>query len=111
MGQSDHVANIAIGLEDTEKVQQLTVLLNYASERVTLRGGPLPDVVEDPGLTVDLVARSEVKLGGTPVELSFEVRNIFGRDNFEFQEFNGNRIEINTFQVGTAFNFGVKASF
>ena len=111
MGQSDHVANIAIGLEDTEKVQQLTVLLNYASERVTLRGGPLPDVVEDPGLTVDLVARSEIKLGGTPVELSFEVRNIFGRDNFEFQEFNGNRIEINTFQVGTAFNFGVKASF
>lgn len=111
VGQSDHVANIAIGLEDTEKVQQLTVLLNYASERVTLRGGPLPDVVEDPGLTVDLVARSEVKLGGTPVELSFEVRNIFGRDNFEFQEFNGNRIEINTFDVGTAFNFGVKMEF
>lgn len=111
VGQSDHVANFSIGLEDTEKVQQFTFLFNYASERVTLRGGPLPDVVEDPGLTVDFVARSEVKLGGTPLELSFEVRNIFGRDNFEFQEFNGNRIEINTFQVGTAFNFGVKASF
>ena len=111
VGQSDHVANLSIGLEDTEKVQQFTFLLNYASERVTLRGGPLPDVVEDPGLTVDFVARSELTLGGQPLELSFEVRNIFGRDNFEFQEFNGNRIEINTFDVGTAFSFGIKANF
>ena len=111
VGQSDHVANLSLSLEDTEKVQQFTVLLNYASERVTLRGGPLPDVVEDPGLTVDLVARSELKLGGVPLELSLEARNIFGRDNFEFQEFQGNRIEINTFQVGTSFSIGLKAEF
>ncbi|WP_296722135.1 TonB-dependent receptor [Erythrobacter sp.] len=112
VGQSDHVGNIALSLEDTEKVQQLTVLLNYASERVTARGfNRLPDIVEDPGLTVDFVARSELKLAGQPLELSFEVRNIFGRDNFEFQEFQGNRIDINTFQVGTAFNFGLKATF
>jgi outer membrane receptor protein involved in Fe transport len=111
VGQSDHVANLSLGLEDTEKVQQFTFLFNYASERVTLRGGPLPDVVEDPGLTVDFVARSELDLGGVPLELSFEVRNIFGRDNFEFQELNGNRIEINTFDVGTAFSLGVKATF
>ncbi|MFM7403190.1 MAG: TonB-dependent receptor domain-containing protein, partial [Erythrobacter sp.] len=49
VGQSDHVGNISIGLEDTDKVQQFTLFLNYASERVTLRGGPLTDVVEDPG--------------------------------------------------------------
>lgn len=111
VGQSDHVANLSLGIEDLDKVQQFTVLLNYASERVTLRGGALPDVVEDPGLTVDIVARSEVKLGGLPLELSFEARNIFGRDNFEFQEVNGNRAELNTFQVGTSFAFGVKAEF
>jgi hypothetical protein len=92
-------------------VQQFTFLINYASERVTLRGGPLPDVVEDPGLTVDFVARGELKLGGVPLELSFDVRNIFGRDNFEYQEFNGNRIEINTFDVGTSFSLGLKAEF
>jgi outer membrane receptor protein involved in Fe transport len=111
VGQSDHIANLSLGIEDTEKVQQFTVLLNYASERVTLRGGALPDVVEDPGLSVDVVARSEVKLGGVPLELSFEARNIFGRDNFEFQEFNGNRAEINTYQVGTTFAIGLKANF
>lgn len=111
VGQSDHVANLSVGVEDTEKTQQFTVLLNYASERATLRGGPLPDVVENPGLTVDVVARSELSLGGLPLELSFEARNIFGRDNFEFQQFQGNRIDVNTYQVGTSFSFGVKASF
>ena len=111
VGQSDHVANLSLGIEDLDKVQQVTVLFNYASERVTLRGGALPDVVEDPGLTVDLVARSEIKLGGLPLELSLEARNIFGRDNFEFQEVNGNRAELNTFDVGTSFAIGVKAEF
>ncbi|QDH34197.1 TonB-dependent receptor [Porphyrobacter sp. YT40] len=111
VGQSDHVANLSLGIEDLDKVQQLTVLFNYASERVTLRGGALPDVVEDPGLTVDLVGRSEVKLGSLPLELSFEVRNIFGRDNFEFQQLGANRAEINTFDVGTSFSIGVKAEF
>jgi outer membrane receptor protein involved in Fe transport len=111
VGQSDHVANLSIGIEDTEKVQQFTVLLNYASERVTLRGGALPDVIEDPGLTVDVVARTELNLGALPLELSFEARNIFGRDNFEFQETNGNRAEINTYQVGTSFSLGLKANF
>ncbi len=111
VGQSDHIANLSIGIEDTDKVQQATFLVNYASKRVTARGGPLPDVVEDPGLTVDFVARSELKLGSRPLELSFEVRNIFGRGNFEFQEFQGNRIELNTFRVGTAFSLGLKASF
>ncbi|WP_379920651.1 TonB-dependent receptor domain-containing protein [Erythrobacter sp. R86502] len=111
VGQSDHVANLSLGIEDLDKVQQFTVLLNYASERVTLRGGALPDVVEDPGLTVDVVARSEVKLGNLPLELSLEARNIFGRDNFEFQEINGNRAEINTFDVGTSFSIGLKAEF
>jgi outer membrane receptor protein involved in Fe transport len=111
VGQSDHVANLSLGIEDLDKVQQFTVLFNYASERVTLRGGALPDVVEDPGLTVDVVARSEIKLGGLPLELSLEARNIFGRDNFEFQEVNGNRAELNTFDVGTSFAIGLKAEF
>ena len=111
VGQSDHIINLSIGIEDTEKTQQATFLFNYASQRVTARGGALPDVVEDPGLTVDFVARTEFGGLGVPLELSFEARNLFGRDNFEFQELNGNRIEINTFDVGTSFSFGVKAEF
>lgn len=111
VGQSDHIANFSIGIEDTEKTQQASILFNYATERVTLRGGPLPDVVEDPGLTVDFVARTELGLLGQDLELSLQVRNIFSRDNFEFQESDTGRIEINTFDVGTNFSVGLKAEF
>ncbi|AWW75501.1 TonB-dependent receptor [Erythrobacter sp. KY5] len=110
VGQSDHLANLSIGIEDTEKTQQLSVLFNYASERVTQRAGAQPDFVEDPGLTIDIVARTELQLG-VPMELSLEVRNITGRDNFEFQELGANRVEFNTFQVGTTFALGITANF
>jgi len=112
VGQSDHIANLSFSFEDTEKTQQFSILFNYASERVTLRGGNLPDVVEDPGLTVDLVARTDVNLfGGEPFELNFKVNNLFGRDNFEFQDNGTNRLEINTFDVGTAFSLGISKEF
>ncbi len=110
VGQSDHVANLTIGIEDTEKTQQLSLLFNYASERVTQRSGIQPDFVEDPGLTVDLVAKTEVDLG-IPMELSFEVRNIFGRDNFEFQDNGTNRLDFNTYDVGTSVSLGISADF
>ncbi|MDJ0978600.1 MAG: TonB-dependent receptor [Erythrobacter sp.] len=111
VGQSDHVANFQIGFEDFEKTQQAFFLFNYASERVTTRGFATPDVVEDPGLTVDFVARSDISPLGLPVEVSLEVRNIFGRDNFEFLENETGRIEVNTFEVGTRVQLGVQARF
>ena len=111
-GQSDHLVNFQFGIEDTDKLQQLTLLLSYANERVTSRGsGGLPDIVEDPGLTIDLVGRSEVDLFGQPVEFSIEARNLTGRDNFEFQSDGTNRIEINSYQVGRTFALGVSAEF
>lgn len=111
-GQSDHLVNMQLGLEDQDKLQQLTFLLNFASERVTRRGtAGLPDIVEDPGLTFDIVARQGIELFAMPLELKLEARNIFGRGNFEFQEVGDNRIEINTFDVGTSISFGVTAKF
>src|SRR3546814_18871650 len=39
-GQSDHLVNFQIGLEDPDKLSQPTLLLTYASDRVTSRGLP-----------------------------------------------------------------------
>lgn len=111
VGQSDHVGNFQIGFEDFEKTQQAFLLFNYASERVTTRGFATPDVVEDPGLTVDFVTRTDLDAFGLPLQLSLEVRNIFGRDNFEFLENETGRIEVNTFEVGTRFQLGIQAQF
>lgn len=111
-GQSDHLVNVQFGIEDQDKLQQFTFLVNYASERVTRRGtAGLPDIIEDPGFTLDFVARQGLDLFKVPLELKFEARNIFGRGNFEYQQVADNRIEINSYDVGTSFAFSVSAEF
>ena len=115
-GQSDHLANVQIGIEDTESLSQATFLISYASERVTNRGpiqGLLrqPDIIERPGLRLDFVLRQEVRLFGVNTELKFEARNLTGQDYQEFQRADGNRIDIIAYQVGQSFSFGVTAHF
>jgi len=111
-GQSDHLANFQISLEDIDRLQQFTVLFNYASERVTSRGtAGLPDIVEDPGVTVDLVYRQGLTLFGVETELSLEARNIFGRGNQEFQTNGTDRVEINTYDVGTELAASLSITF
>lgn len=111
-GQSDHLVNLQFGIEDTEKVQQLTVLLSYASKRVVSRGfNRLPPIVENPGLQLDIVAREEVNLLGQPVELKFEVRNLTGRGHEEYQSNGTNRIEVNTYDIGTSVSASASIKF
>ncbi len=111
-GQSDHLVNLQLGLEDLDKLQQFTVLMSYASERVSSRGtAALPDIVEDPGFRLDFVARQELALGNRPFEIKLEARNITGRDNFEFQTNGVNRIEINSYAVGRSFSLSVSTEF
>jgi len=111
-GQSDHLVNLQLGLEDQEQLQQLTVLFSYASERVISRGfNQLPDIVEDPGLRLDIVARQGIELAGKDVELKLEARNIFGEDHEEFQDNGTNRIEVNTYDIGTTFAASLSVTF
>ncbi|HLL59903.1 MAG TPA: TonB-dependent receptor, partial [Allosphingosinicella sp.] len=115
-GQSDHLANLQIGLEDTDRLSQATLLLTYASERVTNRGpiqGQLrqPDIIEKPGFRLDFVAREEIPLFGTTAELKFEARNILGQDYEEFQQSGDNRIDVNSYDVGRTFSMGLSVKF
>ena len=111
-GQSDHIANFQLTLEDTDRLQQFTTLVSYASERVTSRGsGAIPDVVEDPGIKVDLVMRQGLNLFGSEAEFKLEARNIFGRINEEFLADANNRLEINTFEIGTTFSASLSFDF
>jgi len=112
VGQSDHIANVQLGLEDMDILQQFTVLLNYASKRVSTRGANgRPDVVVDPGFTVDLIARQGFNLLGAEAELKLEARNILGRDHEEYQANATNRIEINSYDVGRSFSAGLSITF
>lgn len=116
VGQSDHLVNAQFGIEDTEMLSQVTLLVNYASNRVTSRGavvdgGRLPDIVEKPGVRFDVVWRQGIPIGGgddKQVELKFEARNLSKTRYQEYQTFeNGLRRDINTYDLGRVFSFGV----
>ncbi len=115
-GQSDHLANLQIGIESTDSLSQATFLVSYASERVTNRGpiqGLLrqPDIMERPGVRLDFVLRQEVPIFGARAEFKFEARNLLGQDYEEFQESGANRIDINSYRVGQSFSASVTLRF
>jgi hypothetical protein len=112
-GQSDHLVNVGLGLERPDKLSQMTLLVSYASDRVTSRGGGggMPDIYESPGLKLDFVARQGVSLWGQDLELKFEARNLLGRGYREFQQKGANTIFYNKYDVGTTFSASVSLSF
>ncbi|ALR21678.1 TonB-dependent receptor domain-containing protein [Sphingobium baderi] len=112
-GQSDHLVNLQLGLEDTDRLSQQTLLLTYASPRVTSRGPNLqPDIKEKPGLTLDFVARQSVKLfNAINSEFKFEARNITGRKYQEVQQLDGNKVFYNRYKVGTTIAASLTVAF
>lgn len=111
-GQSEHLANLQIGLEDEDALSQQTLLVSYASDRVTSRGATgLPDIYESPGVSVDFVARQGFQFLGKGMEFKFEARNLLGREYSEYQERGPNRIYFNRYDRGVKFSASISASF
>ncbi|MGF7154542.1 TonB-dependent receptor domain-containing protein [Novosphingobium gossypii] len=114
-GQSEHIANLQLGLEDTTKLSQQTLLLTYASKRSVSRGlvGTVrqPDIIEYPGLRVDVVLRQGIELGGKQIELKAEGRNLTGRKHLEYQTFDDGRVDFNTYALGRVFSLSASITF
>jgi outer membrane receptor protein involved in Fe transport len=114
-GQSDHIANLQFGLEHPDRLSQQTILLSYASDRVISRGlngsSPQPDVVERPGFRLDFVMREGIEVLGKEIEIKFEARNITGQRHEEFQKSGKNRIDVNTYAVGTTLALSATVKF
>jgi TonB-dependent receptor len=111
-GQSEHLINFQLGIEDSDKLSQFTFLVNYASKRVTSRGpSGQPDIYEQPGVDFDFVARQGVKLFGVDTEVKFTARNILGTKYQEYQQAGGNKIYYNRYDVGAKFSLGIGINF
>lgn len=117
-GQSDHLVNLQLGLEDSDRLSQLTLLFSYASDRVTNRGPVgggggvrLPDLVERPGIRFDIVARQGVKMFGGEFEIKAEARNITGTGYREFQTFEDRQVFTNRYRLGRIFSLGASVTF
>ncbi|MGQ2932883.1 MAG: TonB-dependent receptor domain-containing protein [Sphingopyxis sp.] len=111
-GQSDHLVNVQIGLEDQDNLSQQTLLLTYASPRVTSRGpSGQPDIREKPGISLDFVARQGISLLDKEIELKFEARNLTGRNYEEVQQAGDNRIFLNRYKLGRTFSLSASLKF
>ncbi len=115
-GQSDHILNLQLGIEDTERLSQALLLVTFATERVTNRGPVssgvrLPDLIEKPGVRLDFVLRQGVQLAGKEVELKFEARNLTGENYQEVQEFDTGDVNINTYDLGRTFALSAGIKF
>lgn len=115
-GQSRHIANFQLGIENSEQLQQATLLVNYASKRVTSRGpssGQVSqeDFFERPGLTIDFVARQGFNFRGAEGELKLEARNLSGTENYEYQDVEDTRLFINRYKLGRSFSVGASLKF
>lgn len=111
-GQSDHLVNLQLGLEDQDALSQQTLLLSYASPRVTSRGpSGQPDIQERPGFRLDFVARQGFPVFGKEFELKFEVRNITGTKYQEVQRSGDQRVFLNRYDQGTTFSLGGSIKF
>ena len=113
-GQSDHLANLQIGIEDLDAGWDAFVLLNYTSERIRAvedRSNGLPSIIEQLPLSLDVVTNIPVEIGGRDVEFGFKVTNILGEDYEAFQELGDSKIVTDSYEIGTTFAASVKATF
>ncbi len=112
-GQSEHLANLQIGWEDSNS--RTAVLFNYTGERTralanVARG--LPEVVETPPFQVDLVhSRSFEMNNGGFLDVRFAARNLLGEDYTARQSSGGTELIVDGYDIGTTFSISVSRSF
>lgn len=112
-GQSRHLVNLQLGLERPDRLSQQTLLVSYASDRVTSRSSSAqwPDIRESPGLRVDFVVRQGFDLFGQALDLKLEARNLLGRGYREFQKNGAHVVYYNKYDVGTSYAASVSMRF
>ncbi len=114
-GQSEHVANLQLGWEDDTARSQATFIVNYVSERITARGAGVagsrePDYIQEPGVFLDFVYRKDFTVADRDIGFALELRNLLSTEFDEYQEL-GQKIRINTYDIGTSASISLTARF
>jgi outer membrane receptor protein involved in Fe transport len=112
-GQSDHIANVQLGIESIDASLQATLIANYVSERILARGRPgQPDYMEKPGTTLDLVIRKSIMFGKQKGTFSLSARNLLDTRHQEYQTgSNGQTVDIFAYDRGISYNAGFSLEF
>ncbi|MEM9838291.1 MAG: TonB-dependent receptor [Pseudomonadota bacterium] len=103
-GQSDHLVNLQLGLENVNNGARATLLLNWADDRIlfaeepTSAGGIInPAVLEEPPLTLDLVMSKPFEVRGGQYTFGLKVNNILADDFRAYRE-DGEGVELDFLQ-------------
>lgn len=112
-GQSEHLVNFQAGFEDEAMGLQATILVNYASERISTRGRPgFPDLIVDPGITLDFTLRKTwISANANETEIGFEARNLLGTDYDEFQRLGTGTVVNNRYNLGQTFSVSLRRRY
>ncbi len=113
-GTPENIFNLQLGLEDAST--QLTLLVGWVDERILQRGfgaaGGLPDIVEDPGINVDLVWRRDFSLGDRGFTFGLAGRNLLDTEHREYQDTGGDGdFDVNTYDRGRSFSASLTTRF
>ncbi|MCR9129414.1 MAG: TonB-dependent receptor [Alphaproteobacteria bacterium] len=114
-GQSEHLANFQIGWEDSNS--RTALLYTYTGERTRALqnlapGEEQPEIIEQPPQQLDLVhSRFFEAADGGEYSLRFAVRNLLGEDYEAYQERGGDRLIVDSYEIGTTFSINVSRTF
>ncbi|MBB5518763.1 TonB-dependent receptor domain-containing protein [Amphiplicatus metriothermophilus] len=116
-GTPKHIVNSQFGWEGEN--DQFTVLLGWVGERILQRGSPnasggIPDVIEKPGIQLDVVYRYDIALFGADATIGLAARNLTGTRHEEFQLSNATesgRTEFDTYDRGRSLSASLTARF
>ncbi|MCA8901106.1 MAG: TonB-dependent receptor [Hyphomonas sp.] len=114
-GTPENIANLQFGWEGEK--DQMTLLLGWVDERVLQRGllqvgAELPDVIEDPGVQLDLVCKRDFSIAGRDLTLSLSGRNLLNQEHREYQnDAVLGETDFNTYDRGTSLSASLTARF
>ncbi|MEM7640110.1 MAG: TonB-dependent receptor [Pseudomonadota bacterium] len=113
-GTPENIFNLQFGWEND--VEQATLLIGWVDERILQRGDArlgLEDVLEDPGIQVDLVYRRDFRVLNRDLTLGLSARNILDEAHEEFinTQTDVGRVEFNTYDRGTSLSASLTAKF
>jgi TonB-dependent receptor len=115
-GTPENLANIQFGFETD--ASQMTLLVGWVDERILRRGNTnVPDVIENPGVNVDLTFRRDFTFGDTTVTFGASGRNLLDEDHEEYQTVAQSvggepvRTEFNSYARGRSFSLSLTSKF
>ena len=121
-GQSAHIFNLQLGVEDFDQGWEASFLLNFQSDRTrlidnvtaavngvnTLFDVPIEESIP---VTLDFVFNWDLNVAGGDYTVSLSAKNLLGSDYESFREFEGQRVITDSFDIGRTFGASLKRRF